>query len=100
MPGNQLSLARLRRDRFTIWLCVPAGLAVMWSLVQAWDWVAGEPPLALYTTLDVIWIIVVFLLIWRHSSRRCPHCGHRYLRAFPWMSLKRVKCTHCGFELK
>jgi DNA-directed RNA polymerase subunit RPC12/RpoP len=100
MAGDRVTLARLRRDRWAIWLCVPAGLVVMWGLAQAWDYAIGEPPRELYTTLDVIWIVIVFLLIWQHSSRRCPHCGHRFLRAFPWMSLKRVKCGHCGYELK
>jgi len=99
-PGDAVTLADLRRDRLRIWLWLPAGGALMWAVIQAWTYLAGEPPRALYTTLDVIWIMVVFLLIWRNSSRRCPHCGHRYLRAFPWMSLKRVQCGHCGYELK
>ena len=93
------TLVSLRRDRLLIWLWLPVGGALMWAIIQAWNYVAGDPPDALYTTLDVIWIVTVFLLIWRNSSRRCPHCGHRFLRAFPWMSLKHVQCSHCGFDL-
>jgi hypothetical protein len=95
-----VTLSALRRDRLMIWLWLPVGGLLMWAVIRAWGLVAGEPPKALYTTLDVIWIMVVFLLIWRNSSRRCPHCNHRFLRAFPWMSLKRVKCSVCGYELK
>jgi hypothetical protein len=94
-----LTLAKLRRDRLMIWLWLPVGGLAMFLVVKAWQLVAGEPPPSLYTGLDVAWIAVTFSLIWRHSSQRCPKCDHRYLRAFPWMSLKKVKCGACGYEL-
>jgi hypothetical protein len=98
--SGPFTLQSLRRDRMTIWLWLPIGGLAMFVVVKAWHLLAGEPPQALYTTLDVVWIVVTFLLIWRRSSRRCPKCDHRYLRAFPWMSLKRVECGVCGYELK
>ena len=94
-----LTLARLRRDRLLIWCWLPVGGLAMFLVVKAWQLVAGEPPRALYSTLDVLWIAVTFSLIWRRSSSRCPRCDHRYLRAFPWMSLKKVECGVCGYEL-
>ena len=75
------------------------GGAAMRGVVVATGLVAGEPPQALYSTLYVLWIAVTFSLIWRNSARRCPRCDHRYLRAFPWMSLKKVECGVCGYEL-
>jgi hypothetical protein len=98
--NHPVTLAGLRRDRLVIWLWLPVGGLLMATIIGAWQHVAGEPPQALYTVLSVIWIVVVFMLIWRNSSRRCPHCNHGFLRAFPWMSLKRVKCSVCGYELK
>jgi hypothetical protein len=100
VAGTPLSLAKLRRDRATIWLWLPIGGLAMALAIQAWQRFAGDPPPALYKTLYVLWICVTFGLIWRHSSQRCPKCDHRYLRAFPWMSLKKVQCGVCGYELK
>jgi hypothetical protein len=98
--SRPVTLASLRRDRIVIWTWLPVGGLGMFAVVKLWQLLGGEPPPALYTTLDVIWIIVTFALIWRHSSRRCPTCNHRYLRAFPWMSLQRVDCPVCGYELR
>ena len=98
-PSAEPTLARLRRDRWLLWLWVPGGLLVQALAQPAWRWWAGQPPAALTQTLSVLWIVSMFLLIWRHSARRCPDCGYRYLRGFPWISLKRVRCP-CGFELK
>jgi hypothetical protein len=95
-----LTLARLRRDRWTIWLWLPVGGLAMFLVVQAWQLAAGAPPSTLYTALDVVWIAVTFGLIWRRSSQRCPQCAHRWLRAFPWMSLKKVSCGVCGHEMR
>src|SRR3954467_9240164 len=94
------TLRTLRRGRAAIWLWLPVGGLAMFGVVKGWQLVAGEPPAVLYTVLDVAWIVVTFLLIWRHSSRRCPKCDHRYLRAFPWMSLDRVRCGICGYEVE
>ena len=99
MTDAPLTLARLRRDRRWIWWWLPLGGLAMFVIVRAWHLVAGEPPPALYTTLDVLWIAVTFSLIWRRSSTRCPKCDHRLLRAFPWMSLKKVECGVCGYEI-
>ena len=99
MAAAAITLARLRRDRLLIWLWMPVGGLAMFLIAMAWRLVAGEPPQALYSTLYVLWIAVTFSLIWRNSSRRCPRCDHRYLRAFPWMSLKKVECGVCGYEL-
>jgi DNA-directed RNA polymerase subunit RPC12/RpoP len=71
----------------------------MFLVVKAWQAALGEPPHGLYTTLDVVWIAVTFGLIWRRTTERCPKCNHRWLRAFPWLSLKRVRCSACGHEL-
>ena len=95
----RLTLAGLRRDRRTIWLWLPVGGLAMFLVVKGWQMLAGEPPPAVYTVLDVLWIAVTFGLIWRRSSQRCPVCDHRFLRAFPWMSLKKVRCGVCGHEL-
>jgi hypothetical protein len=94
-----LTLAQLRRDRRLIWWWLPLGGLAMFVIVKAWHFVVGEPPPALYTTLDVLWIAVTFNLIWRRSSTRCPKCDHRLLRAFPWMSLKKAECGVCGYEI-
>ena len=94
-----LTLARLRRDRRLIWWWLPIGGLAMFLVVKGWQLAAGEPPHALYTTLDVVWIAVTFSLIWRRSTSRCPRCNHRYLRAFPWMSLKKVECAACGYRM-
>ena len=101
MSGNapEPSLAQLRRDRVMIWLWMPVGGLAMLVFAKAWRLLAGEPPQALYETLYVVWIAITFMMIWRNSSRRCSKCDHRYLRTFPWMSLKRVKCGVCGHEL-
>jgi DNA-directed RNA polymerase subunit RPC12/RpoP len=94
-----LTLAQLRRDRVLIWCWLPIGGFAMFLVVKGWQLLAGEPPPGLYTTLDVVWIVVTFSLIWRRSTSRCPTCGHRYLRGFPWMSLKKVECARCGYKL-
>jgi hypothetical protein len=94
-----LTLARLRRDRRLIWWWLPLGGLAMFVIVRTWHLAAGEPPPALYSTLDVLWIAVTFSLIWRRSSTRCPKCDHRLLRAFPWMSLKKVECGVCGYDI-
>ena len=99
MAAKPLTLARLRRDRVAIWLWLPIGGLAMALAIQAWQRFVGEPPPALYKALYIGWIIVTFGLIWRRSSQPCPKCGHRYLRAFPWMSLKKVQCGACGHEL-
>jgi len=100
LTAAPITLAQLRRDRVLIWLWMPVGGLVMFLVAAAWRRVAGEPPQALYSTLYVLWIAVTFSLIWRHSSRHCPRCDHRYLRAFPWLSLKKVQCSVCGYELE
>ena len=94
------TLARLRRDRVLIWLWVPGGIAVILIANLAWSLLVGPPPRALAQTLCVLWVISVLLMIWRHSSRRCPDCGYRYLRSYPWLSLRKVRCPACGYELK
>ncbi len=95
MANTPLTLVQLRRDRRLIWWWLPAGGALMFVVVKAWRAFSGEPPPALYTTLDVLWIAVTFSLIYRRSTSRCPQCDHRWLRAFPWMSLKQVECGVC-----
>ncbi len=99
MAGEALTLARLRRDRLRIWLWLPVGGLLMVAVIKGWQFAAGEPPHALYTTLNVLWIAVTFGLIWRRSTERCPKCDHRWLRGFPWISLKQVRCGVCGHEL-
>ena len=99
MAPAPLTLAQLRRDRVLIWCWLPIGGFAMFLVVKGWQLFAGEPPPGLYTTLDVVWIAVTFSLIWRRSTSRCPTCGHRYLRGFPWMSLKKVECARCGYKL-
>ena len=99
MASAPLTLAQLRRDRRLVWWWLPIGGGVMFLVVKAWQQVAGEPPQGLYTGLDIVWIAVTFSLIWRRSTSRCPRCGHRYLRAFPWLSLKKVECASCGFKV-
>jgi hypothetical protein len=94
------TLAELRRDRVRLWLWLPLGAAAMFVAVKAWQRFAGDPPQAFYKVLDVTWIAVTFAMIWRHSSRRCPACDHRYLRGYPWMSLKQVRCAACGHEVR
>jgi hypothetical protein len=98
--SREVSLRSLRRDRVLIWLWLPFGGLAIVLVAQLWRLVAGEPPPRLYTALDVVWMVVTFGLIWRNSSRRCPQCAHRWLRGFPWMSLKRVDCGACGHPLK
>jgi DNA-directed RNA polymerase subunit RPC12/RpoP len=98
--ADEPSLAVLRRDRVLLWLWVPGGVLAIALLMQGWLRLFGEPPRALVNALCVAWIVTMLLMIWRHSSRRCPDCGYRYLRAFPWMSLKKVRCPACGYELK
>ena len=101
MPdSHEPTLATLRRDRLLIWLWVPGGVVVIAALMQAWTLLASvEPPRYAVRVLCVLWIVSVLMMIWRHSSRPCPDCGYRYLRAFPWMSLKKVRCPACGYEL-
>ena len=99
MPAAPLTLARLRRDRLLIWVWLPIGGLAMFLVIKGWQLAAGEPPPGLYTALDVVWIAVTFSLIWRRSTSRCPQCGHRYLRAFPWLSLKKVECAACGYQV-
>ena len=99
MPAAPLTLARLRRDRLLIWVWLPIGGLAMFLVIKGWQLAAGEPPPGLYTALDVVWIAVTFSLIWRRSTSRCPKCGHRYLRAFPWLSLKKVECAACGYQV-
>ena len=99
MPSAPLTLARLRQDRRLIWWWLPIGSAAMYLVIWAWRQLAGEPPSALYTTLDVLWIAVTFSLIARRTASRCPKCDHRYLRGFPWISLKKVECGVCGYRI-
>ena len=99
MAAAPLTLTRLRRDRRLIWWWLPIGGLAMFAVVVIWRHVAGEPPPALYTTLDIVWIAVTFTLISRRTTSRCPKCDHRWLRAFPWMSLKGVECGVCGHEM-
>lgn len=99
MSTEPLTLARLRRDRRVVWAWLPIGGGAMFLLVKAWQQFAGEPPPSLYTTLDVVWIAVTFSMIARRTTSRCPRCNHRWLRAFPWMSLRKVECGVCGHEM-
>ena len=98
--SHEPTLATLRRDRVLLWLWVPGGVALIVVLMQGWLHLFGEPPRVLVNGLCVAWIVTMLMLIWRHSSRRCPDCGHRYLRGYPWMSLKKVRCAACGYELQ
>lgn len=101
MPTTAAELTRrqLRRDRILLWCWLPVGGLAVLLVVKAWQVVAGVPPQSLYTALDVAWIAVTFTLISRRSTSRCPKCDHRWLRAFPWMSLEHVKCGVCGHEM-
>jgi hypothetical protein len=99
LPSVPLTLAQLRRDRIMIWCWLPIGGLAMFLVVKGWQVAAGEPPPWLYTALDVVWIAVTFSLIWRRTTSRCPRCDHRWLRGFPWMSLKKVECGVCGHEM-
>jgi hypothetical protein len=99
LPNAPLTLQQLRADRLLIWCWLPLGSFAMYAVIQAWHRFAGEPPQALYTVLDVVWIAVTFTLIARRTSRRCPECNHRWLRSFPWMSLKKVQCAACGHQM-
>jgi hypothetical protein len=96
LSAEPLTLAQLRRDRRLVWAWLPVGGGAMFLVVKAWQQFAGEPPPSLYTTLDVVWIAVTFSLIARRTTSRCPRCNHRWLRAFPWMSLRKVECGVCG----
>jgi len=98
--STEPSLADLRRDRLLIWLWVPAGMGVILLATRGWSLLIGPPSRTLTQVLCVLWVVTELLLIWRHSSRRCPDCGHRYLRAYPWMSLRKVRCPACGYQLK
>ena len=99
MSDARLTLAQLRGDRLLIWCWLPLGSLAMFGIVKAWERLAGTPPSALYTTLDVLWIAVTFTLIARRSTSRCPRCDHRLLRWFPWQSLRKVECAVCGYEI-
>ena len=99
MDSKPLTLAGLRRDRLLIWCWLPLGGLAMFLVVKGWQLAAGEPPPGLYTALDVVWIAVTFSLIWRRTTSRCPRCDHRWLRGFPWTSLKKVECGVCGHEM-
>jgi len=94
-----LTLRRLRADRLLVWCWLPVGGLAMIAAIQAWRAFAGEPTPRLYMVLDVVWIAVTFTLIARRTTRRCPKCNHRWLRNFPWMSLKHVQCGVCGHEM-
>ena len=83
MATAPLTLAQVRRDRRLIWWWLPVGSAAMFLVIKAWRQFAGEPPPALYTTLDIVWIAVTFSLISRRTVSRCPKCDHRWLRGFP-----------------
>ena len=99
MDATPLTLVRLRRDRLLIWCWLPVGGLAMFLVVKAWQLAAGEPPPGLYTALDIVWIAVTFSLIWRRTTSRCPKCDHRWLRGFPWTSLKKVECGVCGHAM-
>ena len=99
MAPARLTLAQLRRDRRLVWWWLPVGGAAMLLVIQAWHRFFGEPPPGLYTALDIAWIAVTFSLIARRSTSRCPKCDHRYLRGFPWTSLKQVECDVCGYRI-
>ena len=86
-----------------IWWWLPVGSAWRCSLfiqVLAASSPASRRRPALYTTLDVA--------LDRRDVQpdraalvgsRCPKCDHRYLRGFPWQSLKKVECGVCGYEI-
>jgi hypothetical protein len=99
LAPEKLTLARLRHDRRMIWWWLPVGGGAMFLVVKGWQLLVGEPPPTLYTSLDIVWIAVTFGLIWRRTTSRCPRCDHRWLRGFPWMSLKKVQCGVCGHEM-
>ena len=99
MASARLTLRQLRSDRVLIWCWLPLGSFAIYLVIQAWERFAGPPPTTLYTLLDVVWIAVTFTLIARRSTSRCPRCDHRLLRGFPWLSLKKVECAVCGYEI-
>jgi hypothetical protein len=99
LDSKPLTRVGLRRDRLMIWCWLPVGGLAMFLVVKAWQLAAGEAPPGLYTALDIVWIAVTFSLIWRRTTSRCPRCDHRWLRGFPWMSLKKVECGVCGHEM-
>ncbi|MBC7662617.1 MAG: hypothetical protein H7276_02300 [Caulobacter sp.] len=97
--GAELTLAQLRRDPVLLWCWLPVGGLALLFVVKGWTAVAGTPPPALFTVLDIGWIAVTFSLIARRSMSCCPKCDHRWLRGFPWMSLKKVECGVCGHQM-
>jgi hypothetical protein len=99
LASTPLTLKQLRSDRVLIWCWLPLGGFAMLAVIKAWQALAGEPPHGLYVALDIGWIAVTFSLIARRSTARCPRCNHRWLRAFPWMSLAKVECGVCGHEI-
>ncbi len=99
MPAIRLTLQQLRADRVLIWCWLPLGSAAMYAVIQGWTRYAGTPPRSLFVVLDILWIAVTFTLIARRTSQRCPKCNNRWLRSFPWMSLKKVECSICGHEM-
>ena len=99
MAAVPLTLRQLRADRVLIWCWLPLGGCLMLAVIKAWQALLGVPPHGLYVTLDILWIAVTFSLIARRSTERCPRCNHRWLRAFPWMSLSSVECAACGHEM-
>ena len=99
MAAAPLTLKQLRADRLLVWCWLPIGGLAMFTLVQGWRRFAGEPPPRLYMVLDIVWIAVTFSLIARRTMRRCPKCNNRWLRQFPWMSMKKVECRVCGHEM-
>jgi hypothetical protein len=100
LAADRFTLTQLRRDRRAIWWWLPIGGLAMFLVVKGWQQFAGAPPPpGLYMALDIGWIAVTFSLIARRSTARCPKCDHRYLRGFPWQSLKKVECGVCGYEI-
>ena len=99
MAAAPLTLQRLRRDRLLIWLWLPIGGLAFFAFMAVWRHVAGEPPQRVVMVADIVWIAVTFSLIARRTTRRCPQCNNRWLRSFPWMSMKKIQCGVCGHEM-
>ena len=95
-----LTLAQLRRDRRLIWWWLPVGGAAMFLVVKAWRQFAGEPPPALYTTLDIVWIAVTFSLISRRTVEPLPEVRPPLAARVPVdVAASTCECGVCGHEM-
>ena len=97
--NNCLEQIRTRRKTFFLW--IPICIIGQIIVVIFFQNVVGVTPKWLDFVLNILANGILFLLLIRVVSVRCPKCGKSIFKygRFP-ISLKNIRCQHCDYLIK